>query len=184
MTTVWIVPAFDVFEDCHAGLSLGAEYAPVDELAFKGSEETLRHRVVKAVAHRSHGRRDAHLSAAFPEQHSKSWASSVADLPERTSSTIWWRNSGGYAGRVRGMVDSSSQKAPPPTRHLSSLPGDAQQIGQAVRSHWGVENGLHWVMDMVFRDDECRIRSQNAPSNFTAIKQWPAICYVGARSLP
>ena len=54
--------------------------------------------------------------------------------------------------------------------YLSSLPGDAQQIGQAVRSHWGVENGLHWVMDMVFRDDECRIRSQNAPSNFTTIK--------------
>ena len=54
--------------------------------------------------------------------------------------------------------------------YLSSLPGDAQQIGQAVRSHWGVENGLHWVMDMVFRDDECRIRSQNAPANFTTIK--------------
>ena len=54
--------------------------------------------------------------------------------------------------------------------YLSSLPGDAQQIGQAVRSHWDVENGLHWVMDMVFRDDECRIRSQNAPANFTTIK--------------
>ena len=39
---------------------------------------------------------------------------------------------------------------------ISSLPGDAKQIGHAVRSHWGVENGLHWVMDMVFRDDECR----------------------------
>ena len=36
--------------------------------------------------------------------------------------------------------------------------------------HWGVENGLHWVMDMVFRDDECRIRKDNAPANFTTIK--------------
>ena len=45
---------------------------------------------------------------------------------------------------------------------LSSLPGEAQQIGEAVRRHHGVENGLHWVMDMVFRDDECRIRSENA----------------------
>ena len=54
--------------------------------------------------------------------------------------------------------------------YLSSLPGEAGQIGAAVRSHWGVENGLHWVMDMVFRDDECRIRSENAPSNFTTIK--------------
>ena len=54
--------------------------------------------------------------------------------------------------------------------YLSSLPGEAQQIGEAVRRHWGVENGLHWVMDMVFRDDESRIRSDNAPANFTTMK--------------
>ena len=34
----------------------------------------------------------------------------------------------------------------------------------------GIENGLHWVMDMVFRDDECRIRKQNAPANFATVK--------------
>ena len=54
--------------------------------------------------------------------------------------------------------------------YISSLPGDAKQIGHAVRSHWGVENGLHWVMDMVFRDDECRIRSAHAPANFATVK--------------
>ena len=43
-------------------------------------------------------------------------------------------------------------------------------IGAAIRDHWAVENGLHWVMDMVFRDDECRIRNDNAPANFTSIK--------------
>ena len=53
---------------------------------------------------------------------------------------------------------------------LRSLPADAEQIGHAIRSHWGVENGLHWVMDMVFRDDECRIRSGHAPANFATIK--------------
>ena len=67
MAAVWIVPAFDVLEDRHAGLSLATEYAPVNELAFEGGEEALRHRVVKAVAHRSHGGCDAHLSAAFAE---------------------------------------------------------------------------------------------------------------------
>ena len=45
-----------------------------------------------------------------------------------------------------------------------------QRLGDAVRSHWGIENGLHWVMDMVFRDDECRIRKQNAPANFATVK--------------
>ena len=50
MTTVWVVPAFDLLEDRHVGLSLGTEYAAVNELAFEGGEEGLRHRVVIAVA--------------------------------------------------------------------------------------------------------------------------------------
>jgi len=39
-----------------------------------------------------------------------------------------------------------------------------------VRRHWAVENSLHWVLDMVFRNDECRVRAANAPVNFTTIK--------------
>ena len=46
----------------------------------------------------------------------------------------------------------------------------AAQLGSIVRSHWAVENSLHWVMDMVFRDDECRVRTDHAPANFTTIK--------------
>jgi hypothetical protein len=37
-------------------------------------------------------------------------------------------------------------------------------------SVWGIENSLHWVLDMVFRDDECRLRTDHAPANFTTIK--------------
>lgn len=54
--------------------------------------------------------------------------------------------------------------------YISSLRADAARLGEAVRSHWGIENGLHWVMDMVFRDDECRIRKANAPANFATVK--------------
>lgn len=54
--------------------------------------------------------------------------------------------------------------------YISSLPPDARRLGETIRAHWGIENGLHWVMDMVFRDDECRIRKANAPANFTTIK--------------
>src|SRR5215217_1774316 len=49
-----------------------------------------------------------------------------------------------------------------------SLP--AKSLAVIVRGHWAVENSLHWVMDMVFRDDECRIRTDHAPANFTTIK--------------
>jgi predicted transposase YbfD/YdcC len=54
--------------------------------------------------------------------------------------------------------------------YISSMTSDAQHHAKAIRDHWGIENGLHWVMDMVFRDDECRIRKGNAPANFTTIK--------------
>ena len=55
--------------------------------------------------------------------------------------------------------------------HISSLPADAEKLGAAIRAHWGVENALHWVLDVTFRDDDCRIRKKNAPANFTAVKR-------------
>lgn len=43
-------------------------------------------------------------------------------------------------------------------------------FGPVVRSHWSIENSLHWVLDMVFRDDECRVRNDHALANLTAIR--------------
>ena len=54
--------------------------------------------------------------------------------------------------------------------YVTSLAAQAQQLGPIVRSHWAIENSLHWVMDMVFRDDECRIRTNHAPANFVTLK--------------
>ncbi len=54
--------------------------------------------------------------------------------------------------------------------YIASAAAGAEALGAAIRSHWSIENGLHWVMDMVFRDDECRIRKKNAPANFTTVK--------------
>jgi predicted transposase YbfD/YdcC len=54
--------------------------------------------------------------------------------------------------------------------YITSLVLLANMIGPMIRDHWAVENGLHWVMDLVFRDDECRLRTENAPANFTTIK--------------
>jgi predicted transposase YbfD/YdcC len=54
--------------------------------------------------------------------------------------------------------------------YVTSLVLLADQLGPIIRSHWAVENSLHWVMDMVFRDDECRVRTDHAPANFTTLK--------------
>ena len=72
------------------------------------------------------------------------------------------------------MVESSreiSGKIEQETRfYITSLVMVAALLGQVVRSHWAIENSLHWVMDMVFRDDECRVRTDHAPANFTTVK--------------
>jgi predicted transposase YbfD/YdcC len=54
--------------------------------------------------------------------------------------------------------------------YITSLALIASLIAPLVRDHWAVENSLHWVLDMVFRDDECRLRTDHAPANFTTLK--------------
>jgi predicted transposase YbfD/YdcC len=72
------------------------------------------------------------------------------------------------------MVESSREtgdKIERETRYyITSLMLLAPLLGPIVRSHWAIENSLHWVMDMIFRDDECRVRTDHAPANFTTIK--------------
>lgn len=54
----------------------------------------------------------------------------------------------------------SSRRNLPPKRALA-----------AVRSHWGIENELHWVLDVAFQEDDCRVRAGNAAANFSAVRQ-------------
>ena len=71
---------------------------------------------------------------------------------------------------VESIREFASGKIEQETRfYISSLAADAVRQGDAIRGHWSVESH-HWVMDMVFRDDECRIRRDNAPANFATIK--------------
>lgn len=58
------------------------------------------------------------------------------------------------------------------TRHfyISSLPADAILLARAARAHWGVENRLHWVLDVVFHDDLCRLRTGYGPQNFAVVR--------------
>ena len=54
--------------------------------------------------------------------------------------------------------------------YISSLESDAKRLLQATRSHWGIENRVHWVLDLSFREDESRVRNSAGGSNGVLIK--------------
>jgi predicted transposase YbfD/YdcC len=55
--------------------------------------------------------------------------------------------------------------------YVSSLPPDPVVFGTSVRAHWGIENSLHYVLDVAFGEDDCRIQSGNAPENMAFIRK-------------
>ena len=69
--------------------------------------------------------------------------------------------------RERRLADKVQQES---VYYITSLDADAQKILQATRQHWSIENSLHWVMDVTFREDEMRIRKGNSSQNMVVLR--------------
>ena len=100
-------------------------------------------------------------------------------IETRTTTVIhdveWLRKRHDWPGlKAVAMVESTREigdKTEQETRfYITSLVMLAHLLGPVVRGHWAIENSLHWVMDMIFRDDVCRVRTNHAPANFTTIE--------------
>jgi predicted transposase YbfD/YdcC len=73
-----------------------------------------------------------------------------------------------------GLVESETQRGGKIERerryYLGSAELEAETFARAVRAHWGIENRLHWILDVVFHDDLARLRSGHGPENMGVVK--------------
>lgn len=73
-------------------------------------------------------------------------------------------------GMVEATTERGGKTAHERRYYLSSARLDAKTFARAVRAHWGIENRLHWVLDVVFHDDLARLRTGHGPENMAVVK--------------
>lgn len=82
-----------------------------------------------------------------------------------------WAGLESIAAITATRTDKKTGEVATETRfYISSLPPEPEAILNAARSHWSIENNLHWQLDVTFREDQCRTRKDNAPLNLAIIR--------------
>jgi predicted transposase YbfD/YdcC len=142
-------------------------------LALKGNQGTA-FAEVKAFLDEAIARREPHLTTqeTTDKEHGRLevrryWQSEKLD---------WFADRQEWEGlRSVGVVEArrtvNGQESVERRYYLSSLKNDVKRFAQAVRGHWGVENSLHWVLDVVFGEDDSRARSGYAAENLAATRR-------------
>jgi predicted transposase YbfD/YdcC len=74
-------------------------------------------------------------------------------------------------GRIGATVERDGKTTTSTRYYLSSARLSAAAFAKAVRGHWAIENGLHWVLDTAFREDDARARKNHAPENLAIIRK-------------
>lgn len=85
---------------------------------------------------------------------------------------------------VKSTVQRGDKVSTEERFYISSLPPDPRRINEVARKHWGIENKLHWRLDVAFNEDKCCISNDNAVENLSIVRKWALNVLSKARTKP
>jgi predicted transposase YbfD/YdcC len=144
-------------------------------LAVKQNQPTLYERVEEAIdagleqdasdldEHQTiesgHGRQETRTYVVFP-------------APETVNPDGVWRDLSAVGMAITESADPQGRSRLEVRYYILSVLLSAQRFADAVRGHWSIENNLHWQLDVSFREDQCRVRTDHAPANLGVIRRF------------
>jgi predicted transposase YbfD/YdcC len=120
--------------------------------------ETGRHAATITRTEKTHGRQEQRIYTAFA-------------VPSDFSELAEWRGLQSLLMVVREYVDGKGHTHTGIRYYISSLPPQVKRLAAAVRGHWSIENTMHWVLDVTFREDRSRAQAEHAQANLGVLRR-------------
>jgi predicted transposase YbfD/YdcC len=134
-------------------------YEQVEGVINTGLEQDAAAVDEHQTVEKGHGRHDTRTYVIFP-------------APESVDPDGEWRDLSAVGMAITESVDSQGRGRSEVRYYILSVLLSAKEFAGAVRGHWGIENNLHWQLDVSFREDECRVRRDHAPANLSVVRRF------------
>ena len=142
----------------------GADYV----LALKGNQGDLSEQVKQLFHYEGETKLNEHIVEDIDSDHGRNEHRRCRQIAINKK---WLPLSEGWS-KLRTIIEiTSTHEIGEQRYYISSLALDAKKAADTVRSHWSVENKLHWVLDVTFREDESRIRRGNGAEVMSTLRR-------------